>query len=380
MNPDFAKALVKAQQELPAIEKDGRNPHFRSEFVTLDHLLAEVLPVLNRNGLGLAQFPTANDLGQPTLTTIIYHESGDTLSHSMPLFLSKQDPQGQGSAITYARRYAVAAALGISDEKDDDAEATRSTGGAGDAATPTRPRVSPSPGAPQPGAAASPVETPEQKKLRWEKAWDAQTAPKLVEAIAKFEDADELRMCLEIESERTVRTKGDKPRKSVLGAISARIRELEPDAPEVSEGDPSSGDAPTDDSLTSAGAQNTLVGESASPSEGFMPLAEPEANEPPSDVFGSANGTAPTLLRLKAALAFIQDQPASVGGEQKAKAWTKVNVLFALSEKYQVVAGSLEEVPETWIDNIYAAIPDDVRASVESYGPEALAAEAERAK
>lgn len=377
MNPDFAKALVKAQQELPAIEKDGRNPHFRSEFVTLDHLLAEVLPVLNRNGLGLAQFPTANDLGQPTLTTIIYHESGDTLSHSMPLFLSKQDPQGQGSAITYARRYAVAAALGISDEKDDDAEATRSTGGAGDAATPTRPRVSPSPGAPQPGAAASPVETPEQKKLRWEKAWDAQTAPKLVEAIAKFEDADELRMCLEIESERTVRTKGDKPRKSVLGAISARIRELEPDAPEVSEGDPSSGDAPTDDSLTSAGAQDTPVGEPASPSETFAPLAEPEGTVATS-ASGSANGAVTTLLRLKACLAFIQDQPGSIENPQ---AWTVPNVLFALSQKNpENTFGTLEEIPPNLVDVIYGFIPDDIRGAVESYGPESLAAEAAKAR
>lgn len=129
MNEAFAKALIAAQRDMPAVEKDSKNPHYKSDFVSLDHLLAEALPVLHKHGLGIAQFPTHNDLGAPTLTTILFHESGDELSLSMPLFLAKQDPQGQGSAITYARRYALSAALGISSEKDDDAEAAAADSG-----------------------------------------------------------------------------------------------------------------------------------------------------------------------------------------------------------------------------------------------------------
>jgi hypothetical protein len=113
-------ALVAAQADMPAVDKDGTNPHFRNQFVTLDNLIAKTRPVLNRHGLSLMQFPSVSDLGAPTLTTRITHTSGESVEYVMPLFLPKQDMQTLGSAITYARRYAWAAALGISSDEDDD--------------------------------------------------------------------------------------------------------------------------------------------------------------------------------------------------------------------------------------------------------------------
>lgn len=115
----LAAALVKAQAEMPAVEPDSTNPHYRSKFVSLGHLLAKVRPVLNRHGVGVVQYPSRDENG-PTLVTILLHESGERLESEAPLLLPKQDPQGQGSAITYMRRYALAAALGISDQEDDD--------------------------------------------------------------------------------------------------------------------------------------------------------------------------------------------------------------------------------------------------------------------
>ena len=119
----LAAALVAAQSEMPPVERDGKNPHFSSSFTTLDNLLAKVRPVLNRHGIALVQMPSHDENGRPTLITRFVHESGVTMEASMPLMLPKNDPQGQGSALTYAKRYALAAALGISDQADDDGNA-----------------------------------------------------------------------------------------------------------------------------------------------------------------------------------------------------------------------------------------------------------------
>jgi hypothetical protein len=122
--PDtLTKALLAAQLEMPAITPDATNPHFQSKFVSLGNLISKVRPVLNKHGLTFAQFPSSDEHG-PTLVTIIMHAgSGERLEYAAPLILVKQDPQAQGSSITYMRRYALAAALGISDQDDDDGAA-----------------------------------------------------------------------------------------------------------------------------------------------------------------------------------------------------------------------------------------------------------------
>jgi hypothetical protein len=120
----LAAAFVAAQAEMPAVEADAENPHFRSKFVSLGNLVAKARPVLNRHGIGVAQFPSIDEHGKPTLVTVLMHgKSGEQMAYPAPLLLPKADPQGQGSAITYMRRYALAAALGIVDQEDDDGTA-----------------------------------------------------------------------------------------------------------------------------------------------------------------------------------------------------------------------------------------------------------------
>lgn len=124
----LAEALVAAQADMPAVDRDGTNPHFRSRFTTLGHLLAKIRPVLNKHGIVLVQMPSMDGEGRSTLTTRLIHSSGDALESTMPLILAKADAQGQGSSLTYARRYALAAMLGISDQEDDDGNAAVKVG------------------------------------------------------------------------------------------------------------------------------------------------------------------------------------------------------------------------------------------------------------
>ncbi len=365
MNADFAQALIDAQAEMPGIEPDAVNPHFRSKFVSLDHLLAKTLPVLNKNGIGVTQFPTQNEQGFPTLTTVLFHGlTGDSLSYEMPLILVKQDPQGQGSAITYARRYALAAALGISSEKDDDAEsATRTAGGAEEPKPPRDPN--PTGAAPRPAPDPPPAaETAEEALARLKTWWNEQDGRGLPAKIAKVDDADRLRLLLEIESERQL--EGKPQRKTIQVALSSRIRELEPDL----EGEPPATDAPAETMLSPEAAQDGPVTAPASPSE-----TEPgeDGLDTRSTSPGSTNGE---VLRLKAALGWIQDQPSSVDNPQL---WTVKDVLWALSQRGGGTFGLIEEIPPEWLEAIWVAIPEGVRSSVEMLGPEAKAALAAKA-
>lgn len=118
----LADALLAAQKDMPAVEPDSTNPHFKSKFVSLGHLLSKVRPVLNRHGFTLVQAPTLDKEGRFVLRTRLIHKHGE-VEFDSPLTPTKNDPQGQGSAITYMRRYALAAALAIADQEDDDGNA-----------------------------------------------------------------------------------------------------------------------------------------------------------------------------------------------------------------------------------------------------------------
>jgi hypothetical protein len=121
---------------MPALQRDKINPAFRSKYLSLEALLGEVLPVLNKHGLALIQLPsfvyTSGALAAvPALTTRLVHdESGESIETTMLLLASKSDPQGQGSAITYARRYSLMSMLGLSADEDDDGNAASSQRGA----------------------------------------------------------------------------------------------------------------------------------------------------------------------------------------------------------------------------------------------------------
>jgi ERF superfamily len=125
---NLSEALVAAQKEMPAVDRDSTNPHFKSKFTSLDNLLAKVRPVLNRHGVAVVQMPSQDDAGKPTLVTRLVHTSGEAMESTMPLLLAKSDPQGLGSALTYSKRYALSAALAIADQEDDDGNGSDGSG------------------------------------------------------------------------------------------------------------------------------------------------------------------------------------------------------------------------------------------------------------
>jgi hypothetical protein len=116
-------ALVKAQGELNAVSKDGKNPHFKSTYATLQNIVESTRDVLHRHGLAVVQTFSQTDGTYIDLTTTLVHESGEWISGTITVRPTKPDPQGLGSAATYARRYAYAAILGIVADDDDDGNA-----------------------------------------------------------------------------------------------------------------------------------------------------------------------------------------------------------------------------------------------------------------
>jgi hypothetical protein len=121
----IATALVKAQKAFGPALKTSTNPHFRSRYADLSACVEAVIEGLNGAGIALIQ-RTSEDLTGVTVETVFIHESGETLEcGKLHVPASKQDPQGYGSALTYARRYSLMAACGIAPEDDDGNAATR---------------------------------------------------------------------------------------------------------------------------------------------------------------------------------------------------------------------------------------------------------------
>ena len=114
---NIGKALALFNMKMGKITKDKTNPFFKSSYATLSTILEHIqLPLIECN-LAITQFPTENN----TLTTILIHsESGEYIQGSYSLSPIKNDPQSIGSAITYARRYALGAVLGLNIDDDDD--------------------------------------------------------------------------------------------------------------------------------------------------------------------------------------------------------------------------------------------------------------------
>ena len=121
---DVWEALLAAQAELPTLPKDKTNPHFHSKFTGLETIVETVGPILNRHGLVWVTLPARDEQGNPELRYRLRHAtSGSEIAGAMPLLLSKGDSQGLGSAITYARRYALSSVLNLVADEDDDGNA-----------------------------------------------------------------------------------------------------------------------------------------------------------------------------------------------------------------------------------------------------------------
>ena len=185
---ELAKALSKAQADMSGAKKSSNNPFFKSKYADLKEVIECVKEPFADNGLSFVQFPISND-GFAGVETVIMHSSGEWISNEYMLKVSKNDPQGIGSAITYARRYALQAACGVPSE-DDDGESAMGR-------------------------------SPKQKKSPEPKPEPKQTKAEAIELLAAAEDFSKL-----VGAWNKV-SKDNKKNEDVLGFKETRKKELE---------------------------------------------------------------------------------------------------------------------------------------------------------
>jgi len=111
----LAEALCKFQGAMEAIKKDSTNPFFKSRYASLGAIIEDTRDPLAKNGLSYAQFPS----GEYGLDTILMHTSGEWIKSNYIMKPIDQKPQSLGSALSYQRRYALCAILGLQVEDDD---------------------------------------------------------------------------------------------------------------------------------------------------------------------------------------------------------------------------------------------------------------------
>jgi ERF superfamily len=114
----LAEALSKAQGAMKNAIKDSANPFFKSKYADLASVSDACRAELAANGLAIAQLPTMRD-GKMVLEYVLMHASGEFIGSEIEMTPVKSDPQGIGSAITYARRYTLAGITGVATEDDD---------------------------------------------------------------------------------------------------------------------------------------------------------------------------------------------------------------------------------------------------------------------
>jgi hypothetical protein len=118
-------AFVRAQKAFGAALKTSTNPHFKNRYADLSACVEAVIVGLNSNGLALMQVTHPSENGV-AIETVLLHESGGKITGGiLHVPASKQDAQGYGSALTYARRYSLMATCGIAPEDDDGNAASR---------------------------------------------------------------------------------------------------------------------------------------------------------------------------------------------------------------------------------------------------------------
>lgn len=120
----LAPALAKAQGAMKSALKDAENPHFSSRYADLAAVWEACRDVLSSNGLAVVQAvaPMTAD-GHAVVTTRLLHSSGEWIEEDASTPVAKRDAQGLGSAVTYLRRYSLAAMVGVVADEDDDGNA-----------------------------------------------------------------------------------------------------------------------------------------------------------------------------------------------------------------------------------------------------------------
>jgi hypothetical protein len=112
-------AFLQAQRAIEDARLDSKNPHFKSDYASLESVLMAIKPKLNASGLLVSQ-PIQIDMnGNPVVETYLYHESGQWMSSISPVIFEKKTAQAMGSGYTYARRYALLAMFSIGSSDDD---------------------------------------------------------------------------------------------------------------------------------------------------------------------------------------------------------------------------------------------------------------------
>ena len=116
----LAAALASAQSEIRPAIKDANNPAFNSKYADLAAIFDAARPALAKHGLCVVQMPEHSYDALVHLTTRVAHKSGQWIEATMSMPVGKVNAHGYGSAITYCRRYAYAASIGIVADEDDD--------------------------------------------------------------------------------------------------------------------------------------------------------------------------------------------------------------------------------------------------------------------
>ena len=184
----LAGALAKAQLQIEPASKNATNPHFRSHYADLASIWDACRGPLNTNGLSIVQFPCDGEVGRTGLCTMLLHSSGEFISEVVTTRSQKDDPQGLGSALTYLRRYALAAVVGVTATEDDDGNAASTPANARVSAPAPRPYSPPpvSPPAVNAPAPSKPVSQPVAKPVQ-----TATAATSAVQAIVEFYKVDQ---------------------------------------------------------------------------------------------------------------------------------------------------------------------------------------------
>lgn len=120
---EIAAALLAAQREIKNAPKTATNPHFKNTYVPLDEMIPVVKAALNAHGIVFVQGAEESNGDVLNLNTLLLHTSGQWIESTLTMRPARNDPQGIGSCITYARRYSLAAMCGVASEDDDDANA-----------------------------------------------------------------------------------------------------------------------------------------------------------------------------------------------------------------------------------------------------------------
>jgi len=127
---ELAAALAKAQGQMGGAKKDSANPFFKSSYADLSSVVEAIKKPFSDNGLSYTQLTDYDDTEAVIIVTRLMHSSGQWIEGRLRMKPAKNDPQGIGSTITYARRYALQSLAGVPAEDDDGNAGTHGSSGA----------------------------------------------------------------------------------------------------------------------------------------------------------------------------------------------------------------------------------------------------------